>query len=124
MYFNQRLGTEWFAIYELPNVSQGRVSGRAPPSLHSIYSSLSRPCEGNLVQVQQMLLGLFSLGQQRSREVMTTYEVNHNKVIVGIATAAPTGAVRVQAAMERRRRLWGIWRIHLVQNKAESGLVL
>lgn len=50
---------------------------------------------------------------------MATYEVDHNKVIMGIATAAPTGAIRVQAALERRFSLWGIWRIHLFQNKVE-----
>lgn len=40
---------------------------------------------------------------------------------MGIATAAISGAIRVQAALERRRSLWGIWRIHLVQDKAEEG---
>lgn len=52
---------------------------------------------------------------------MATYEVDHDKVIVGIATAAPTGAIRVQAALERRFGLWGVWRIHLFQNKVEVG---
>lgn len=52
---------------------------------------------------------------------MATYEVNHDKVIVGIATAAPTGAIRVQAALERRFSLWGVRRIHLFQNKVEVG---
>lgn len=65
--------------------------------------------------------GLSPLGQERSRKVKATYEVDHNKVIVGIAAAAPTGAIRVQAALERRPSLWGIWRMHLVQNKTEEG---
>lgn len=68
-----------------------------------------------------MLLSLFPLWQQRSRTVTATYEVDHNKVIVGVATAAPTGAIRVQAALERRFSLWGIWRSHLFQNKVEGG---
>ena len=50
-----------------------------------------------------------------------TYEVDHDKVVLGIATAAPAGAIRVQAALKRRCSLWGIWRIHLFQNKAEVG---
>lgn len=66
-------------------------------------------------------LGLFPLQQQRSRKVKATYEVDHDKVIMGIATAATAGAIRVQASLERRLSLWGIWRIHLVQDKAEEG---
>lgn len=66
-----------------------------------------------------MLLCLFPPGQQRSRKVTATYKVNHNEVVMGIAIAAPTGAIRVQAALERRLSLWGIWRIHLVQKEVE-----
>lgn len=87
----------------------------------TVYTRPSDPCEGCPVQGPWMLLGLSTLWQQRSRKVMVTYEVDHNKVIVGIATATPTGAIRVQAALERRFSLWGIWRIHLFQNKVEVG---
>lgn len=102
----------------------------SPYELHSqvptcpiptVYTRPSDPCEGCPVQGPWMLLGLSTLWQQRSRKVMVTYEVDHNKVIVGIATATPTGAIRVQAALERRFSLWGIWRIHLFQNKVEVG---
>lgn len=48
-------------------------------------------------------------------------EVDHDKIVMGIATAAPTGTIRAQAALERRFNLWGIWRIHLFQNNAEVG---
>lgn len=68
-----------------------------------------------------MPLCLFPLGEQRSRKATATYKVNHNEVVMGIAIAAPTGAIRVQAALERRLSLWGIWRIHLVQKEAEAG---
>lgn len=71
--------------------------------------------------MQQRLPGLLPLKQQRAMKVLATYEVDHDKVVLGMAAAASAGAVRVQAALERRRSLWGIWRIHLFQNKAEAG---
>lgn len=68
-----------------------------------------------------MLLGLLPLKQQQARETLATHEVDHDEVVLGMAAAAPAGAIRVQAALERRCSLWGIWRIHLFQNKAEAG---
>ena len=59
-----------------------------------------------------MLLGLLPLKQQWAREMLPTYKVDHDEVVLGMAAAAPAGAIRVQAALERRCSLWGIWRIH------------
>lgn len=96
-------------------------TARHPPA----PSPLSKPA--HLIPVKKSCSsamdapGLSPLGQQWSRKVMATYEVNHNKVVVSVATAAPAGAIRVQAALERRLSLWGIRRIHLFQTKAEAG---
>lgn len=62
-----------------------------------------------------------SPGAEKVKAATATYEVNHDKVVVGIATAAAAGAIGVQAALEGRLSLWGVRRVHLVQDKAEAG---
>lgn len=118
-YVNQRHGTKCLLVHCSPNVLKQAMGAGFPHTLPSGGPSV--PCGGGPLRVQWMPLGLFPLGQQRSRKVKATYEVDHDKVVMGIATAATARAIRVQAALERRFSLWGIWRIHLVQDKAEEG---
>lgn len=65
--------------------------------------------------------GLPPPGGSKVRGERATHKVHHDKVVVGVAAAAPAGAFRVQAALERGPRPWGVRRVHLVQDKAEEG---
>lgn len=78
------------------------------------------PGERILVQLQELPPGSLLPGWQRAKAWVATYKVNHDEVIMGIATASPTGTIRMQAALERRLRIRGVRGIHLFQDKAES----
>lgn len=98
--FNRRLCTKRLLVHGPPNVSPSRVCGQVLPHsqgptlpVPSVRTSPSDPCKGSPVQVPGMLLGLLPLSQPRSEKVTATYEVDHDEIIVGIATAAPAGAI-------------------------------
>ena len=102
---------------------EGEAVGKGLP-YQVLGHGLGPDVEGEAAQLRRVLKFTIEGPQVHRKDVIfrkSWFKVDHDEVVLGMAAAAPAGAIRVQAALERRCSLWGIWRIHLFQNKAEAG---
>ena len=92
---------------------EGEAVGKGLP-YQVLGHGLGPDVEGEAAQLRRVLKFTIEGPQVHRKDVIfrkSWFKVDHDEVVLGMAAAAPAGAIRVQAALERRCSLWGIWRI-------------